>query len=415
MSFHPRRPIVVGLTILAGFAIPHVSVPPVGAQDSGSSTQAGGGDKTAANYLGCYTDRQDRDLQGATGPGPTNEACQAFCADRGFPFAATQWGSQCFCGNTYGKYGQVPESSCNMGCSGNPSEKCGGWWANSVYSVPRQGFTQAALRRVFSLSSLVTLVLVVGLLGSLVGLASGFWLYRVRRLLKNTPQSAIRSLLMGFVHVRGNLTRDNPLTSPLTQVPCSYYQTLIRCWQSGSDKNPGHYKTTYQEQAEKEFYLDDGTGKALVNPRGAEYLLPELFHVEIGPKAVFGGGGFGKPTIDPSVNLATIPSEQDVRGYLAKHGIPEVKTNYLLTEKCLLVDHEYSVFGTYVENPELQNAGDRQRIQKGQNERTFVITALSDQKLAGWEGCRAIAWIVGSTFFTLAFLVGLLVHLHILK
>jgi len=248
-----------------------------------------------------------------------------------------------------------------------------------------------------------------------MGLASGFWLYRELRLLKNTPQAAIRSLPMGFVHVRGKLTVDDPLTSPLTRMPCGYYHTEIRCWQSGSGKNPGHYKTMHQEQEEKEFDLDDGTGKALVNPRGAEYFLPELFRVEIGPKAVFGGGGFGKPIIDPSVSLSTTPSEQDVRGYLAKYGIGEVKTNYLLTEKCLLVDHEYSVFGTYVENSEPKNADDRKRIQKGQNERTFVITALSDRKLEGWEGCRAIGWIVGSFFFTLAFLVGLLVHVRILK
>jgi regulator of protease activity HflC (stomatin/prohibitin superfamily) len=30
-----------------------------------------------------------------------------------------------------------------MGCSGNPSEKCGGWWASSVYEVGRLGSTAA--------------------------------------------------------------------------------------------------------------------------------------------------------------------------------------------------------------------------------------------------------------------------------
>jgi hypothetical protein len=39
----------------------------------------------------------------------------------------------CFCGNSYGKYGQA--ANCDMKCSGNAGEICGGSFANSVYSI----------------------------------------------------------------------------------------------------------------------------------------------------------------------------------------------------------------------------------------------------------------------------------------
>lgn len=39
--------------------------------------------------------------------------------------------NQCFCGNSYGSYGTA--TNCNVTCSANPNENCGGFWANSVY------------------------------------------------------------------------------------------------------------------------------------------------------------------------------------------------------------------------------------------------------------------------------------------
>jgi hypothetical protein len=73
-----------------------------------------------------------RDLDGDmwSDPAMTNNKCRNFCAHKRFVFAGTQYGSYCFCGATYGKIG--PALNCNMGCSGNGNEMCGGAWANSV-------------------------------------------------------------------------------------------------------------------------------------------------------------------------------------------------------------------------------------------------------------------------------------------
>jgi hypothetical protein len=92
-------------------------------------------------YLGCFRDQgsetslQGRDLNAlvivheAMIPG----RCVQTCIEHGFNFASLQFGKQCFCGNSYGKFGAA--NNCNMACSGSPKEVCGGVWANSVYKV----------------------------------------------------------------------------------------------------------------------------------------------------------------------------------------------------------------------------------------------------------------------------------------
>lgn len=99
----------------------------------------------ASNYIGCFSDRGDpyglkgRDLHGAAlfnDSKMTPDRCMAYCKEKGFRYAAVQYGSQCFCGNSYGRYGK--SKSCNMHCSGDRNQICGGVWANSVYSVNGQ-------------------------------------------------------------------------------------------------------------------------------------------------------------------------------------------------------------------------------------------------------------------------------------
>ena len=97
------------------------------------------------NYLGCYKEKgfedksvpsmENRDINKHSFESNkmTNELCTTSCADKGFDYAATQYGRHCFCGNSYGKYGDA--DICNMPCSGNSKEICGGAWANSIYSI----------------------------------------------------------------------------------------------------------------------------------------------------------------------------------------------------------------------------------------------------------------------------------------
>ena len=94
------------------------------------------------SYEGCYKDKgtpltyKDRDLH-AYGYNSTDsmtiEYCVRACGKRGYKYAALQYSEACVCDNSYGKFGKA--NNCNMKCTGNSSEICGGEWANSVYKI----------------------------------------------------------------------------------------------------------------------------------------------------------------------------------------------------------------------------------------------------------------------------------------
>ncbi|KAG9238758.1 putative glyoxal oxidase precursor [Amylocarpus encephaloides] len=81
-------------------------------------------------YQGCYTENGPRTLSGpgtASGTLMTDEYCIAYCDQQGYIYAGTEYSSECFCGNAIGATGAVaPSTDCNMGCSGNSTEVCGG-------------------------------------------------------------------------------------------------------------------------------------------------------------------------------------------------------------------------------------------------------------------------------------------------
>ncbi|CAH1797852.1 unnamed protein product [Owenia fusiformis] len=89
------------------------------------------------NYIGCYGDTGDRDLPYNTNKPPylTPQVCIDTCRNlnQGFLYAAVQFGTDCFCGTSYGKYG--PSTSCTYTCEGDPQQTCGGFNGNEIYAI----------------------------------------------------------------------------------------------------------------------------------------------------------------------------------------------------------------------------------------------------------------------------------------
>ena len=97
----------------------------------------------SAAYIGCFKDTSVFDLNGFLERSSRNtpEACIAACKARGFKFAGVQYGESCLCGNSYGRYGAA--ANCNMKCTGDPAQNCGGYSANAVYSTGASESTPA--------------------------------------------------------------------------------------------------------------------------------------------------------------------------------------------------------------------------------------------------------------------------------
>ena len=84
--------------------------------------------------LGCFKDTSTLDLDGHLERSAQNtpQRCIAICKDKGFRYAAVQYGESCLCGNSYGKYGVA--ANCDMECTGG-SMTCGGYSANEVFDA----------------------------------------------------------------------------------------------------------------------------------------------------------------------------------------------------------------------------------------------------------------------------------------
>jgi parallel beta-helix repeat protein len=88
-----------------------------------------------SSYVGCYTDDSSRALPTyLMYGGATVESCIAAAATGGFAYAGVQYGGHCFAGDTLA-YDLVPDAECDMPCTADPSETCGGTWRNSIYST----------------------------------------------------------------------------------------------------------------------------------------------------------------------------------------------------------------------------------------------------------------------------------------
>ena len=261
----------------------------------------------------------------------------------------------------------------------------------------------------------------------------GFRSYRRYRILADTPIMPIRSIAMGLTHARGKATGRDRLTGPLTGVPCFYYWVKVEKYTQGKH---GGWAPVSNEMDRRPFYLDDGAAKVLVNALYAEFNVLQTFCYEIGPKLG------SKRFVEPSLGVAG-PSEQDLRTYLtdraARAGAQRETANvdgpgtaartasvgyqlavpgisragglsldfgahrYRFPEECLLSDRDCTVMGTCVENPRPQDDQDRNLITRGENEKTFLISSMTEQKTEKDLRKQALILIlVGSLFIIVA-------------
>jgi len=272
---------------------------------------------------------------------------------------------------------------------------------------------------------------VLVLLFGIVLFILGFRIYLQYRIMADTPLIPVRSVPMGLVHVSGKSTGGNPLTSPLTQVPCYYYEVKVEKQVKRDDKEK--WESAGTEKAEVPFYLEDATGKILVHPQQAEYDVPRSFWGEVRPRTLL---SFGHPPrkIDESLGVPA-PTDEHLLAYLngqfsrARAALQASKMpganamgkalgvaekmqalgvsigaggismdfgqhTYRLTEHCLVAGRACNVMGTCTENPAPADENDRNLIKRGENEKTFLITTKSEKQIEKSLRLKALFLVV---------------------
>ena len=156
----------------------------------------------------------------------------------------------------------------------------------------------------------------------------GFPYLKRKRLIQNTPTSKVRGASLGAVEVSGTVVGPYTLISPLSQSDCFYYHAVARS--ASKEDDQAKEETLYAP-----FFLDDGTGRLLVDPRGAEIEL------------------------SPSLNQEYSPATGDsfTRHFLVRRGLSS-EFPATLKEYCIRPGDHLFVLATLRENPGLESAAD---------------------------------------------------------
>jgi hypothetical protein len=179
----------------------------------------------------------------------------------------------------------------------------------------------------------------IAIAGGLYFFSQGFRLLSRKRVLLNTPTSKIRSAALGLVEVNGQATGPHTMTAPITGKPCFLYRTIA--WQLRAGKKQ-EWEKVADETLHLPFFVDDSTGKLLIEPLGADLDLHRDFREEY--DASFFVSSF-------LTNGASIPPRVGV--FLARHGITPGR-RLRIEEHAIKPSDTLFVAGTLAENPGVQ-------------------------------------------------------------
>jgi len=231
----------------------------------------------------------------------------------------------------------------------------------------------------------------IAFVGGIVLFVIGFYYYKKKRLIQDTPTSKIRSLAMGLVEIHGYVVpvEGRLFQSPFTESPCVYYRDTIEEFRSTGKS--AQWVTIHKQEQWELFYLKDDTGMVLINPMDASFDIEK--------------------TYESATALREEPSDA-VKRYLAANniayrGLLGFNKALRFREHTVVPKEEIYIIGTAEENPfhddPTLNLGREQTvIRKGNMEKMFFI---SDKR--EWEIAREFGWKaaggIGGGFLCLVF------------
>lgn len=163
----------------------------------------------------------------------------------------------------------------------------------------------------------------------------GFRLLQRKRLIMDTPTAKVRSAAMGLVEVNGLACGPYTMIAPITAKPCYYYRT--QAWKYEQRGKSKEWVKVADESMHLPFYLDDNTGRVLVNPQGAELDIHRDFQQE------FSNSFFSMAPEVPA----------NVAAFLTRHGISDDK-KIKVEEYCIKPKNALFILGTLAQNPGIE-------------------------------------------------------------
>lgn len=91
-----------------------------------------------------------------------------------------------------------------------------------------------------------------------------------RERVRSLPQVPVRSMALGPVELSGRAVACAPFLSPFSRFPCGWYRFELQERQEDARGRGFFWTTESGSSGDAPFWLDDGTGRVLVQPAGAQ-------------------------------------------------------------------------------------------------------------------------------------------------
>jgi len=123
--------------------------------------------------------------------------------------------------------------------------------------------------------------------------------YLLCQKIADTPTSKVRSAAAGLVELFGKAECKDKMYSPISKAKCAYWHIHAEYYQSR--KNNSSWITFFTKSSSSRFYLQDDTGKMLVDPKDAQFSIAADFKSigHMSNKALF--GLLPQTQLDPAV------------------------------------------------------------------------------------------------------------------
>jgi hypothetical protein len=215
-----------------------------------------------------------------------------------------------------------------------------------------------------------------------MSLCFGFQRMGQYRLAQVFPRSTIRSAAIGMVEVQGTVAAaEQALTAPYTSMPCVFFDTATEEYRTGD--NGTEWRSCSTKTQRVPFFLQDETGRVLVDPLLAEVRIPERKL------------GYLRNNLDCSAHPPAQPQLGDQR----------------YVEYVLAPDDAVSIVGTLGIRKE---SSAEKAIQKGEQNALFIISDTGNQELYDDLKSRMSANLIRGSILFIGGLLGILVQAKIL-
>jgi len=162
----------------------------------------------------------------------------------------------------------------------------------------------------------------------------GFMMLRFKRLIINTPASKVRSASMGLVEISGLAKGPSTIPAGVTGEACYYYRAIV--WQLKQSGKDQQWQKVADESFYVPFFVEDSTGRMLIDPQGADLDIHPNFKDE-----------FDTSFFSSSRNM--LP--ENVARLMARNGVA-FDHNTRIEEYCIKPDYSLFVLGTLGDNPD---------------------------------------------------------------